>query len=108
MVWNGKAPYRQPLKQDAAPRAGWILRPRRAAICLAWSTLLSIPLWLATLAVVKVVLVPEVRAVAERWSGQEAKSAPPGGLYARMDPHPLLRAGRREAHAVVSDVMRHI
>ncbi|WP_179504630.1 MULTISPECIES: hypothetical protein [unclassified Sphingomonas] len=91
MVWNVNIP-----------------RPRRAAVCLAWSTLLSIPLWLATLAVVKVVIVPELRAVAAQWDGKSAQSAPPGGLYARMDPHPLLRASRHEAHVVASAVMRRI
>ncbi|NKJ41727.1 hypothetical protein FHW94_001171 [Novosphingobium sp. SG720] len=63
---------------------------------------------MATLAVVKMVIVPELRAVAMQWTGHAAQYAPPGGLYARMDPHPLLRASRHEARVVTTAVLRHI
>jgi len=92
MVWNVKPP-----------------RPNKAFLCLVWSTVLSVPLWLATIEVVKVVIVPEMDAVAAQWGSIGEQPAPRGGgLYARMDPHPLLRAGRHEAHVLGEAVLRRI
>jgi hypothetical protein len=32
---------------------------------------------------------------------------PPGGVYARFDPRPVLREGRSEAHKVAEELLRH-
>lgn len=83
-------------------------RSRRARMCLLWSAALSLPLWLGALTVAKVVLVPELRAMSsEVLPGGTAADHDPG-LYAHLNPRPLLHAGHREIRTLEHDVMRHI
>lgn len=83
-------------------------RSRKATHCMLWSIALSLPLWAATLAVVKVVIVPELRTMSAQWSGHAPDAQQAGSLYAHINPRPLLHAGRHEAHVMAQDVMRHI
>ncbi|MBB3357835.1 hypothetical protein J2792_000507 [Novosphingobium capsulatum] len=83
------------------------LHPGKAVKCVITSLVLSIPLWTGSLVVAKLVIVPEVRAIAAQWSGDARALVPESERRAEQDTQPLLIASQHEAH-VMADALRRI
>lgn len=84
-----------------------VLHPAKAVKSVITSLVLAIPLWTGSLVVAKLVIVPEVRAIAAQWSGDARELVPESERRVEQDTQPLVIASRHEAH-VMEDALRRI
>lgn len=78
----------------------------KASRCMMWSVVLSVPLWVCTLMIVRAVIVPEVHVMASQWEGDA--DAVPAHAYAHLEHDSAIHAIRHDAHVLAKDVRRWI